>query len=141
MKINKVFSAETSNLSFILRWIRENLAKISLSGAEKNKLEIASEEIIVNIASYAYTEPGGAIEIEFEHHPDCLFLSFIDSGKPFNPLDNQKPVLKSLSVDSKEIGGLGIFFVKNLVDRVDYSYEEGKNKLTLMFRLKNKKVV
>lgn len=141
MKINKVFAAETSNLSFILRWIRENLAKISLSGAEKNKLEVASEEIIVNIASYAYTQPGGSIEIEFEQHPDCLFLSFIDSGKPFNPLDNQKPVLKSLSVDSKDIGGLGIFFVKNLVDRVDYSHTEGKNKLTLMFRLKNKKVI
>lgn len=141
MKKKEVFSAQIHNLQQILRWIRDNLSKLSLSSSEKNKLEVASEEIIVNIVNYAYGNSEGSIEIEIEEKPGVLFLSFLDQGKPFNPLENQKPVIKSLSVESKDIGGLGIFFVKNLVDRVDYSYESGKNKLSLSYRLKNKKVI
>ncbi len=141
MKNSKVFSAEIDNLPLILRWIRENLAKISLSSNEKNKLEVASEEIIVNIVNYAYEISKGSLEIDFEEKSGGLYLSFIDSGKPFNPLKNEKPIIKSLAVESKDIGGLGIFFVKNLVDRVDYFYENGKNKLTLFYRLKNKKIM
>jgi serine/threonine-protein kinase RsbW len=140
MKVNQVFSAEIDNLPKILRWIRETLSKIPLSSSEKNKLEVASEEVIVNIVSYAYPSAEGFLEIEVQQKPGSLHISFLDSGKPFNPLDNQRPLLKSLSIDSKEIGGLGIFFVKNLVDRVDYSYENGKNKLTLFFRLKHQKI-
>jgi len=141
MKKKEVFSAQIHNLPRILKWIRDHLSKLSLSSSEKNKLEVASEEIIVNIVNYAYENSQGSIEIELEEKPGILFLSFLDQGKPFNPLVNQKPVIKSLSVESKDIGGLGIFFVKNLVDRVDYSYESGKNKLSLSFRLKNKKVI
>jgi serine/threonine-protein kinase RsbW len=141
MKNQDVFPAKIEQLPKILRWIRENLSELSLSASEKNKLEVVSEEIIVNIAHYAYPAAEGTIEIEIEEKNGGVVFSFLDSGKPFNPLENQKPVIKSLSVDSKDIGGLGIFFVKNLVDRVDYCFENGKNKLTFFYRLKNKKAI
>jgi len=133
------FLAYIENLPLILRWIREHLAKLSLSSSEKNKLEVASEEIIVNIIHYAYQTDPGIIGVGLEEKQGMLILSFYDEGKPFNPLQNEKPIIKSLSVESKDIGGLGIFFVKNLVDRVDYEWSEGKNILTLQYRLKNKK--
>lgn len=139
MQSTSEFLAYIENLPLILRWIREHLAKLSLSSSEKNKLEVASEEIIVNIIHYAYQQGPGIVGVGLEEKQGMLIMSFYDEGTPFNPLHNEKPIIKSLSVESKDIGGLGIFFVKNLVDRVDYQWVEGKNILTLFYRLKNKK--
>jgi anti-sigma regulatory factor (Ser/Thr protein kinase) len=113
------------------RWIRDKLKGVSLSSSEKNKLEVACEEIFVNIISYAYGEEEGEIEICFNLTPQLVSFAFKDKGKEFNPLKKEKPVIKSLSVDSKDIGGLGIFFVKSIVDKIDYKYVDGSNILTI----------
>ena len=64
-----------------------------------------------------------------------VHLTFKDFGEPFNPLENQKPIIKSTPLDYKEIGGLGIFFIKSFVDKVDYCYQDGANILTISKRV------
>ena len=70
------------------------------------------------------------IRVEEASEPLGVILTFIDSGIPYNPLDKADPDV-TLSAEEREIGGLGIFLVKKLMDEVNYQYSEGQNILTL----------
>ncbi|MBQ6731366.1 MAG: SpoIIE family protein phosphatase [Bacilli bacterium] len=104
-------------------------------GAEHNviyKVEVALEEILVNIASYAY-EPGtGDIKIEYEYIEDSRMVSItiIDEGKAFDPLKRNDPDV-TLSAEERDIGGLGLYIVKKTMDEVDYKRLNNRNVLIL----------
>jgi len=136
-----VFAAKLTLLPAMLKWIREKLKGFPLTASEKNKLEVACEEILVNIIHYAYENKEGSLEIQWKEKEGFFSLVFIDHGIPFNPLKNQKPVIKSLSVEAKEIGGLGIYFIKNFVDKVDYTFLDGANILTISKKFKIRKAI
>lgn len=129
------FEAELTHLPTMLKWIRERLQAFPIEAADRNKFEVASEEILVNIIHYAYKDLGGKIEVQWEEKTPFIHVTFKDFGEPFNPLENQKPLIKSLSLDHKDIGGLGIFFVKNFVDKMEYCYKNGANILTISKRI------
>lgn len=99
------------------------------------QINICFEEIFVNIASYAYSngEGDGMIRIllEITEDPYKVFIKFRDTGIPYNPLEKEDPDT-TLSADERQIGGLGIFFVKNMMDEVLYSYENKENVLSIM---------
>ena len=99
---------------------------------ERMHIELVTEEIFVNIASYAYSEPGGFVTIRRSggEGPDGLTLTFIDGGVRYDPLKKPDPDL-TLSAEDRPIGGLGVFLVKKIVDEAHYKYEEGKNILTV----------
>ena len=59
-----------------------------------------------------------------------MIVQFIDNGKPFDPLAKEDADI-TLSAEEREIGGLGILMVKKSMDVVEYSYEAGKNILTI----------
>lgn len=96
------------------------------------QISIAVEEIYVNIAHYAYhPEIGEAtVRIAVGGDPLQVTIQFLDHGKPFNPLEKQDADT-TLSAEERDIGGLGILMVKKSMDAVDYSYEDGKNILTI----------
>ena len=126
-----IFDAEILHLPSMLRWIRDKLRELPITASDKNKLEVVSEEILINIIRYAYQDEIGKIEIVWAQKKPLVHIKFKDFGIPFNPLVNEKPPIKSLSMDSKDIGGLGIFFIKNLVDKIEYRHENGENILTI----------
>ena len=99
---------------------------------ERMQIELVTEEIFVNIASYAYSEPGGFAVIRRSggEGPEGLTLSFIDGGVPYDPLKKPDPDL-TLPIDERPIGGLGVFLVKKIVDEAYYEYKDGKNILTV----------
>ncbi|MBO5529045.1 MAG: ATP-binding protein [Bacilli bacterium] len=97
-----------------------------------NKIELALDELYTNIASYAY-EPGtGDIEIDYDFDEETRLLTIIiaDSGKAFDPLAKEDPNI-ALPAESRQIGGLGIFIVKNVMDETTYCRVDNKNILTL----------
>ena len=97
-----------------------------------NKIEVALDELYTNIASYAY-EPGtGDIEIEYDFDEETRLLTIIiaDSGKAFDPLAKEDPNI-ALPAESRQIGGLGIFIVKKVMDETTYCRVDNKNILTL----------
>ena len=97
-----------------------------------NQIDLAVEEIFVNIAHYSGSEEA-EILCDFEYGGDdrgMLEVTFIDSGKPFDPLAKPDPDI-TLSAEERNIGGLGIFLTKKFMDSVEYDFSGGKNKLTI----------
>ena len=95
-------------------------------------VELAFEEILVNIISYAY--PGGGGAVEMTCLPDAygrLVVEIADRGVPFNMLAHADPDT-SADIEERRIGGLGIFFVKKLMDDVRYRRENDRNVLTII---------
>ena len=95
-------------------------------------LQIAVEELFVNIASYAYAPGSGDAEIRCTVEPEIphITIQFRDRGIPFNPLAKEDADI-TLSAEEREIGGLGIYMVKESMDAVTYDYEDGQNILTI----------
>ena len=90
---------------------------------------VVIDEIVSNIAYYAY-DSGGSFEIEAVLSNDILTLIFADSGREYNPLTQAEPDVDA-PISERKIGGLGIYFVRKLTDRVEYARENGKNILTI----------
>lgn len=100
------------------------------SPALQNKIDLAVEEIFVNIAHYAYNPNLGDVWLSASFTDNELTVVFKDNGKEFNPIDKADPDI-SLGAEEREIGGLGIFLTKKFMDCVDYKYLDGHNILTI----------
>ena len=98
-------------------------------------LRLASEEVLVNIASYAFPDGGGRLAVVWQDDPatKTVQVRFEDSGTPFDPLQTPEPDL-DVPIAERAVGGLGIMMVRTLMDDVQYSYAEGKNTLTITNR-------
>lgn len=101
-----------------------------------NKIEVAIDEILTNIALYAYTPGTGNIDIDYELDEDNGNLTIVitDEGREFDPLAKDDPDI-SLDEKGRQIGGLGIFIVKTVMDEVTYQRIDNKNVLTLRRKL------
>ena len=97
------------------------------------QIDLAVEEIFVNIAKYAYMPDRGRaiVRVEVSDEPIQVRITFIDHGKPYDPLAKDDPDI-SLSADDRPIGGLGIFMAKQSMDDIKYEYKDGSNILTLI---------
>ena len=132
-----VVDAQKEKLPEVIAFIEEHLEKTDCSPKEEMQITMAAEEIFVNISSYAYKPEDGkaTIQVEISEDPVIVTLTFMDNGKPYDPLAKEDPNVKA-SLDEREIGGLGIFLVKKTMDDVSYEYKEGKNILKLKKNIK-----
>jgi anti-sigma regulatory factor (Ser/Thr protein kinase) len=114
-----VIEAKLENLDAVLDFVAEL----------PTQAIIAAEEIFVNIVRYAYAPETGSVTIRISASNDIV-LEFEDSGKPYNPLEKEDPDIKA-SAEEREIGGLGIFMVKKIMDKAEYRRDGNKNILKL----------
>ncbi len=131
MKQIKV-KADTAELDNVLSFADTILEELGCSVKAQMQIDIAIEEIFVNIAHYAYPEAEGeaVIYVEPGDGSSSVTITFEDEGIPYDPLKNEDPDI-TLSADDRPIGGLGIFMVKKSMDEVSYEYKDGKNRLTI----------
>ena len=122
--------AQTGRLGEVLDFAGNAARGMGLDAKQLNDVNIAVEEIFVNISSYAYPSGEGEVTVAVSADSGKLVIEFVDSGTPFDPLANADPDT-TLSADEREIGGLGIFMVKKLMDNVSYKFDNGKNILTI----------
>ncbi len=124
--------ARLEELDNVIAFVHEQLEGCGCSMKQLMQIEIAVEEIYVNIAHYAYhPETGYAIvRCEVRQEPLQIVIQFLDGGRPYNPLDKSDPDITA-GAEEREIGGLGIYMVKKSMDGIEYSYEDGKNILTI----------
>lgn len=94
------------------------------------KIRLCIEEVVENIVSYAYTDGNGPVEVGTCIQDGNLLITFRDSGVKFNPLAKPDPDV-TLSAEERQIGGLGIFLCKQMMDDIRYSYEDGCNVLVM----------
>ena len=127
-----IVEAKRENLSEVQTFIDEQLEEVDCPMPAQISIDIAVEELFVNIASYAYGNGSGKAVVQVTVHEDPLSveITFIDNGTPYDPLAKADPDT-TLSVKERKKGGLGIFMVKKSMDNVSYEYKDGKNILTI----------
>lgn len=124
--------AERNAFITLKTWISGIAEELELAEKTTKQLLIAADEIFSNIASYGYPREGGTAEVtvEFNFTQRFLSMTFLDAGVAYNPLEVAEPdVSKPLA--ERQIGGLGIFIVKKLMDSVEYRRENNLNILTM----------
>ena len=94
-------------------------------------LDLALEEIIVNICSYAYQTPPGELTIRIEDTPRSFSVEFVDNGVPFDPLSAEDPDV-SRPLMERDVGGLGILLVRRIMDEVHYARRGSLNCLRIV---------
>ena len=133
----KTFDATDENMQNVSDFIHSMLPE-NCSAEILNKLDLAVEEIYINIAHYAYKPETGTVEIACslskKDDVPVITISFKDTGMQFNPLDRKDPDT-TLSAEERDIGGLGIFLTKQFMDDVAYTHSEGCNMLTIQKKL------
>lgn len=131
--VERIFPAEPEQLEPVQRFVEEQIERYDCSARVRFQLDVAVEEIFINIAKYAY-RPGqagqAAVRCCVGGDPLQVTIQFQDQGVPFNPLAKEDADI-TLSARERQIGGLGILMVKKSMDAVRYSYEDGKNILTI----------
>jgi anti-sigma regulatory factor (Ser/Thr protein kinase) len=123
--MEKSFAGEIDQIRAMLKWIVERLAPMEFATGVIRKIELASEEAIVNIIRHGYRDSIGKIEIDIKMDPKSSAEIMIkDYAPPFDPLkhDGAKP----------DIGGLGIPLMQKCVDELHYRREGNANILTLI---------
>ena len=120
--------AVLENLQTVIDFATEKLEERDCSMKVIMQTELVIEEIFVNISNYAYHPEIGSATfcMEFEENPSAVLMTFIDRGRPYNPLEAEAPDT-TLAIEERDVGGLGIFLVKKNVDEISYEYTDGKN--------------
>ncbi len=124
------FNADVKELDNLFDYSSSLLRIMNFSNKDIIMINTALEEVFVNVAKYAYNG-SGVVEITLSRTRDKITFVFKDSGKKFNPLEKEDPNITASS-EEREIGGLGIFMVKQIMDEVSYDYVNNQNVLTLV---------
>lgn len=133
-KMIKTYSASLDKLYEMLQFITDHAKAVGFDNGDISKIELASEEALVNIISYAYPNSVGFIDI-ICGPTNAVGLKIVirDGGIPYNPLTNAKKTDHPLpATESRAIGGYGVFFILKMMDEVDYKRENNTNILTLI---------
>ena len=120
------FDATLENVDKALNFINDKITDIPFKDKDRHHIDIAVDEIISNVARYAYGEETGKVSLKIEYDDTGLIITVEDRGVQYNPLEKEDPDI-TLSADERGIGGYGIFIVKKVMDDVSYEYKDGKN--------------
>ena len=125
-------AADLDSLNDVLAFVDGEMERAGCSMKLMTQVDMAVEEIFVNIARYAYHPEAGEASVRCEAggDPFQIVVGFADRGRPFNPLDREDPDV-TLDAEARQLGGLGILKAKKLMDDIQYEYRDGKNILTL----------
>jgi serine/threonine-protein kinase RsbW len=114
------------------------LKQFNVADDKMKKVRLACEELLSNIITFAYTDKQEhAINIGLALCGKRLTVTISDFGKPFNPFRQDVPDTEA-SLEEREIGGLGIYLVRSVMNKVAYNRQTGKNVTTLLMVLDDK---
>ena len=127
-----MIDATLENIPVVTDFVSEQLEQLDCPMKVQIQISIAIDELFSNIARYAYNPTTGSatVQVEVTENPLAVVITFIDEGKPYDPLAKEDPDI-TLSAEEREVGGLGIYMVKKSMDDVTYEYKEGRNILKI----------
>ena len=124
-------AAERACIPRIIDFVNGELERLGCPEKTMAQIDIAIDEIFSNIANYGYDAKPGTVTVAMEPGEGRrVSITFMDDGRPFNPLERTDPDV-TLPALKRKIGGLGIYMVKKSMDDVRYEYRDGKNVLTI----------
>ncbi|MDR2481038.1 MAG: ATP-binding protein [Spirochaetaceae bacterium] len=127
-----ILDAQTERLEDAISFIRAELTAASCPDDIVMQIELAMEEIFMNVASYAYDDKDKKGKIKIcvnmteKGGQTTMMIAVCDTGKPFNLLEHKDPDT-TIPLEEREIGGLGILLVKKVMNSVTYTYKDGYN--------------
>jgi serine/threonine-protein kinase RsbW len=127
------FLADLTTLDQIMRYIRNEAAKSGIEEKTINRMELACEEAVVNIVSYAYPEKKGPLFVVCEKKGHRFEITLRDQGVVFNPIDVDVDPQLDRPVQERPVGGLGIFLIRKVIDEASYQRVDNENVLRLVF--------
>jgi serine/threonine-protein kinase RsbW len=134
------FRADLTLLTEMLDYIRVPLEKKNISLQELRRIELAAEEALVNVISYAYPKKSGKEKLildVFEPATGQFQMRIKDTGIPFNPSAVEIDPKIDRPIEERRVGGLGLFLIRELADEISYQRIKNENVLTVTFRLKS----
>ncbi|AAC68151.1 anti-sigma regulatory factor [Chlamydia trachomatis] len=130
----QVFPATLQDLYPMLDFVKRAGVHCNCTQKKLSKLELACEELLLNIITHAYKglPSTGWIRILCTETPDALLVRITDHGPAFNPITASPDIMRlDLPIEQRRIGGLGIFLAKYSVDVFDYERVNDTNVVTL----------
>ena len=124
--------ATIDNVEKVTDFVNGQLEEAGCPMKTQMQFDVAIDELFSNIAHYAY-DPGigmATVQVNLEKDPPAAVVTFLDQGRPYDPLAKEDPDV-SLAAHDRPTGGLGIFLVKRIMDDVSYEYREGHNILRI----------
>jgi anti-sigma regulatory factor (Ser/Thr protein kinase) len=131
--VERVFEATTDTIPGVIGFIAGEAEVWGLHPQRLMQLELAVEEAVVNICLYAYEVPPGELIVRVGSAEDQFVVELIDEGVPFDPLGVDEPDLRA-PAGERQVGGLGIFLVRRVMDEVAYRRDGASNILRLVIR-------
>ena len=122
--------AKVENIDVVTNFVNDILEENCCPMKIQMQIDVVIDEIFGNISYYAYGAVGGKASLQAGIEKEMIVLVFIDQGIPYNPLENKDPDI-TLNLEEREIGGLGIYMVKKILDEVSYEYMDGQNILRM----------
>lgn len=125
-------AATVENIEAVTAFVNQQLEELACPMKAQMQINIAIDELFSNIAHYSYNPEIGqaTVRVEVMENPLAVSITFIDNGVPFDPLSKEDPDL-TLSAEERQIGGLGIYMVKESMDEIIYEYKDGQNILSI----------
>jgi len=130
--------AKIENMELLVQFISDIARKLGFSGKRIKEIELATEEALVNIINYAYPDYSGDIKVICSLDPSKAFVIKIeDTGIAFDISSLKDPDI-SAGISDREVGGLGVFLIRKLMDKVKYHRKNKKNILELVVHIPSK---
>lgn len=98
------------------------------------EVQLAVDEAVTNVIQHSYAEAKDTITLTTSHVGDVFEVSICDRGEPFNPDEVPEPDLIS-PLEERRTGGLGLYLMRKLMDRVEFRFEDGENILVMTKRI------
>lgn len=125
--------AAAESIAPFREFVRAGALGAGIEPQELEKLDLVLEEILINVARYAYTPEQGLVEVRYRADGSGkLHVEVVDSGRVFNPLEADPPDL-SRGLADRPIGGLGVFLMRSMVASIDYRRDADRNILSFTF--------
>ncbi len=128
-----IVPAQYENLSLIGDFVVAVARRAGLDDKGVFDVQLAADEACTNVIQHAYAGEEGAIHLVCSVHHDRLVIRIHDAGKPFNPLDVPPPNLSG-PLEQRNTGGLGLHFMRSVMDEVRFEFDEHGNHLTMTKR-------
>ena len=131
----RTYDADVNKLHDVLAFVEEALEKHEADMKSTMAITVALEEMFVNVAHYAYPDTKGKCIVGLRFIDDSVEISLVDNGIPFNPLAKEDPDVTAKAED-RDIGGLGIYMVKQSMDECTYDRVGNQNRFMMRRKIK-----
>jgi anti-sigma regulatory factor (Ser/Thr protein kinase) len=126
---------EWDSLATLMAFTDSVETRLPLSADQSYLMRLVIEEIATNIVKYGYSETArDVIQLTCFCDGDLLKIVIRDRGRPFDPREQADPDLSGDDASDRAIGGLGLFFVREMADHLEYHHDpaSGWNELTVI---------